>query len=179
MQNLFCRTAFLVVSIAVAAYAQVPQSVASQSLVEQLRLTNPSNSSLQIFPNTIASFPLSGVSQEWVARYDKPGNADDFATIRYSRDGDERWVARYDGMTGNDDDPADIFGRSGNIYVTGSGPSDLNDQDLDYATVKYDANGVEQWADYYDGKGIAISNGFGEVDEAEKILQRAIAAYNE
>jgi uncharacterized delta-60 repeat protein len=123
----------------------------------------------------------SGMEQ-WVARYtglgydgrdfaaavavDAPGNVYvtgesvgfgtrfDYATVKYSSSGEEQWAARYNGP-GNDDDHATAiaFDASGNVYVTGrsygSGTS------YDYATVKYNRSGVEQWVARYNGPGNA------------------------
>jgi uncharacterized delta-60 repeat protein len=122
---------------------------------------------------------FSQVTEEWVARYSGPGSFDDdatalaidnsgnayvtgysyvsgprhdYTTIKYNSDGDTVWVRRYNG-TGNNTDLAlaiavDI---SGNVYVTGesvgSGPGQ------DYATVKYNSAGEEQWAARYNGPG--------------------------
>ncbi len=73
----------------------------------------------------------------------------DYATVRYDPDGNELWVARYDGPEGRDD-PSDIaVDVDGNTYVTGR--SWGGDTDFDYATIKYDPGGTEQWVARYDG----------------------------
>ena len=117
-------------------------------------------------------------SEQWVARYNGLGNGDDaataiaidgsgnlyvtgssygsgtysdYATIKYNASGVQQWVARYSGPTVNSYDAAkaltvDVIG---NVYVTGSSPGigTLSD----YATIKYDASGVQQWVARYSG----------------------------
>ena len=115
--------------------------------------------------------------QQWVARYDGPGNASDvvtalaldaagnvyvtgisegsgtsvdYATVKYNTAGIQQWVARYDGP-GNSDDGATALAldAAGNVYVTG--PSVGVGTSDDYATVKYDTAGVQQWVARYEG----------------------------
>jgi uncharacterized delta-60 repeat protein len=119
------------------------------------------------------------VTEEWVARYNGPGSgidlarsiavdgsgnvyvtgesvgsgtSYDYATIKYNSSGVEQWVQRYNGP-GNDNDRAYSLAvdGSGNVYVTGwswgSGTS------YDYATIKYNSSGVEQWVQRYNGPG--------------------------
>jgi hypothetical protein len=120
----------------------------------------------------------AGVEQ-WVARYNGPGNSDDaafaimvdvagniyvtgrsyssstgydYATIKYNSAGIEQWIARYDGPENSDDIARAIaVGPAGNVYVTGySGGSGTSS---DYATIKYNSAGAEQWiARYWAGK---------------------------
>jgi len=116
---------------------------------------------------------------QWVARYNGPGNSsdyayaiaadgsgnayvagrsygsgsgDDYATIKYDANGNQQWVARYNGP-GNSADYAQAIAvdGSGNAYVTGYSPG--LSTSTDYATVKYDANGNEQWVARYNGPG--------------------------
>jgi hypothetical protein len=125
----------------------------------------------------------SGVVEEWVASYnggygsdiahaiavDGSGNAyvtgfsvgpgscnldcNDYATIKYSAAGTQQWVARYNGPA-NDDDHASAIAvdASGNVYVTGSSIGTIW-PDFDYATVKYDNSGQQQWVARYSGPG--------------------------
>jgi hypothetical protein len=66
----------------------------------------------------------------------------------YDTSGVEQWVTRYNGPADHDDMARAIaLDNSGNVYVTGS--SEAISTDLDYATVKYNASGVEQWATRY------------------------------
>ncbi len=119
------------------------------------------------------------INEEWVARYNGPGNhydiayamsvdtsgniyitgysygsstGADYATIKYDPNGNELWAARYNGP----DNSADIayelsVDSSGNVHVTGE--SIGRGTDLDYATVKYNSDGVEQWVARYNGPG--------------------------
>ena len=119
----------------------------------------------------------SSGQQQWAARYNGLGNRDDYglavavdnsgnayvtgtsfgsgsdydyATIKYNSAGQEQWVARYDGPGGSSDYARAIaVDSSGNVYVTG----ESSDTGFDYATVKYDSAGQEQWAARYDGPG--------------------------
>ena len=144
-------------------------------------VTGSSSSGSASVDYATVKYDASGVEQ-WVARYDGPasnhdnvqaiavdgsGNVyvtgtsyggastgEDYATVKYDASGAEQWVARYDGPNANlgtDQDLARAIAvdASGNIYVTGG--STAGDQVFDYATVKYDATGVEQWVARYDG----------------------------
>jgi len=87
---------------------------------------------------------VTGVSQT--------GNPDhlDYATVKFDSTGALRWAARYDGPAHDRDMPNAIaFDSSGDVYVAGA--SIGIGTDFDYATVKYDSNGTEQWARRYNG----------------------------
>src|SRR6266702_1313196 len=72
-------------------------------------------------------------------------------TIRPAGTVQQAWVARYNGP-GNDFDGAVaiVLDSSGNVYVTGESWS-AKTSNYDYATVKYNADGQEQWVARYDG----------------------------
>ncbi|MDC8016113.1 cadherin-like domain-containing protein [Tahibacter soli] len=72
----------------------------------------------------------------------------DYGTVKYDTDGNELWTARYNGPDGLQDEVLALaLDPDGNVYVTGGskGAGGRND----YATVKYDASGVQQWASRY------------------------------
>jgi uncharacterized delta-60 repeat protein len=117
--------------------------------------------------------------QQWVQRYNGPGNSydgayaivvdhsgnlyvtgwshglgtsNDYATIKYNPAGVQEWAQRYNGP-GNLDDVAYAIANddSDNVYVTGE--SFGSGTDFDYATIKYNSAGVQQWVQRYDGPG--------------------------
>lgn len=125
----------------------------------------------------ITSHASGQVSEDWVARYNGPGNKydqgrvlvvdnagnvyvtgrseerkgnQDIATVKYSPAGAQLWVARYNGFGSGSDIPyAMVLDASGNVYVTGG--SEGNGTGQDYVTIKYNNNGAQQWAERYNG----------------------------
>jgi len=122
-------------------------------------------------------------AEQWLQRYNGPGNGYDYsraivldaqsnvyitgastsqtslvyydyATIKYNADGVQQWLQRYNGP-GNytDDAQAIVLDNSGNVYVTGHSCSGTTLATRDYATVKYNAFGIEQWVQRYNGPG--------------------------
>jgi hypothetical protein len=127
-------------------YATVKYSSTGQELWVR-RYNGPANS--YDFARTIAVDTYGNV----YVTGDSPGvgTHDDYATVKYDSLGEELWVARY---TTNRDDGASAIALdgSGNVYVTGHSMSEAG-TDYDYATVKYDLSGVQQWVRRYDGPG--------------------------
>jgi uncharacterized delta-60 repeat protein len=118
----------------------------------------------------------SQVTEEWVRRYDGTGNGTDeghaiavdtvgnvyvtgasvdgnnfdYVTIKYNSSGVQQWLARYNGpANGSDVANAIKADTQGNVYVTGwSSPTQFG-TNYDYATVKYNSSGLQQWAARY------------------------------
>ncbi len=128
---------------------------------------------------TTVKYDSAGV-QKWVARYNGPNNgydlvyyqgsviADtignvyitgystgldsslDYATIKYDSLGNQLWVSRYlTDSAGTDYADAIYVDDSLNVYVTGGSFKTPNN--YDFATVKYNPQGVQQWVVYYNG----------------------------
>lgn len=80
---------------------------------------------------------------------------DDYATVKYDSNGVERWVARYNGpLNGWEGANAIAVDGMGNVYVTGTSLG--SDSSYDYATLKYDSAGIQQWVTWYNGPGNSL-----------------------
>jgi uncharacterized delta-60 repeat protein len=131
---------------------------------------------------TTIKYNSSG-QQQWVQRYNGPGNSDDgtngtnaiavdssenvyvagwsagtentdYVVIKYNSNGDQQWAQRYNGPGNDYDAPYGIaLDSSGNVYVTGTSTGDGTG--FDYTTIKYNNDGVQQWAQSYNGSGNA------------------------
>ncbi len=106
--------------------------------------------------------PANGVDEGFAMTVDESGNAYvtgrsldntsgyDYATIKYSPSGETVWVRRYNGAANDVDEAYDIaVDNSGNIYVTGK--SNGQGGSIDFVTIKYNTDGVEQWVQRYNG----------------------------
>ena len=121
--------------------------------------------------------PLSSYAQEWVRRYNGPGNGNDgawaiaadhlgniyvtgssydpityydYTTIKYSSAGVAEWVRRYNGSDNWEDIAKAIaVDGVGNIYVTGYSHDSITGSDM--TTIKYTSAGVQEWVRRYDG----------------------------
>jgi len=80
------------------------------------------------------------------------GRAEDFVTIKYNSAGFMLWNQAYNGTFSNADQARAIaIDDIGNVYVAGF--SHGGSTYYDYATVKYNSNGAQQWVQRYNGVG--------------------------
>jgi len=121
----------------------------------------------------------AGGSQQWVKLYDGPGNGNDcarsnvvddsgnvyvtgsspgigtgndYATIKYNTGGTQQWIQRYNGPGNGTDNARSIaLDDYGDVYVTGSSVG--IGTSTDWATIKYNSSGVQQWISRYNGPG--------------------------
>jgi hypothetical protein len=83
---------------------------------------------------------------------DFPIELQDWGTVKYNASGVEQWVAIHD--EGGDDFAESVaMDHLGNVFVTGSisnSPPGLEEPDVDYGTIKYNAStGAEIWVAKY------------------------------
>lgn len=111
-----------------------------------VRYTGPAN--LHDFSTALV---IDGSANVYVTGYsDGSGTSQDYATVKYNTSGVQQWAARYNGPAGISDFAyALTVDVSGNTYVTGQSAG--SGTSGDYATVKYNASGLEQWVARYNG----------------------------
>ena len=77
------------------------------------------------------------------------GSGTDYALVKYNALGVQQWVQRYSYSNAADYPTAMSIDNLNNICVTGESPG--SGTGLDFATVKYDTFGTEQWVQRYNG----------------------------
>jgi len=79
----------------------------------------------------------------------------DYGTIKYNSVGQSQWLARYSPPSANSYDRANAIAldAAGNVYVTGRSAGSGVYGYPDYATIKYNSTGQQQWVARYDGPG--------------------------
>jgi len=143
-------------------------------------VTGESYGSGTSFDYATVKYNAAGV-QQWIARYSSSGNnydhptalaldedrnvyvtgraegdstCDDYATIKYNSEGIQQWVACFNGPENNDDQASALaLDANGNVYVTGWSQESAPMYGYDYATIKYNAVGAQQWVSFYSGQG--------------------------
>jgi hypothetical protein len=111
-----------------------------------------------------SSIAVDGLGNVYVTGSSFNGTNNDFATIKYNSSGDSVWVARYDEPGYNDLAYKIAVDGSGNVYVTGYRSTVFG---YDYATVKYNSSGIQQWAKRYIGpRNLGVNEGEVEISLA-------------
>ena len=91
-------------------------------------------------------------------------NGRDYTTVKYNNAGVQQWLKRYNRTASTDDVPVGIVSdNTGNIYVTGYCEG-LNTTSLDYATVKYNAGGDQQWVKTFNSGLVGVDDKASSID---------------
>ena len=117
-----------------------------------------------------AAMTVDNLGNVFVAGYSiGSGSGADYATVALSSAGTVLWTQRYGHLSNAQDGPKSIAtDGDGNVYVTGGSFSATT---LDWATIKYLANGSAAWTNRYNG----VGKGYGRaaavaVDESGNII---------
>ena len=103
-----------------------------------------------IFDDEAVAIAVDRSGNVYVTGFSSIPDYSGYVTIKYNARGQEVWTATYAGPNSINFATAIAVDNSGNVYVTGeSGTFDSGNDD--YATIKYDSAGEEQWVARYDG----------------------------
>lgn len=130
---------------------------------KKTRMYDSLGNTIWIKPDTVFAYCISVSSSGniYVAGDYSFSSNTNYVTIKYNQAGQKKWQRTYDGpIHGTDNANSIALDQNENVYVTGRCLKSSNN-DYDFATVKYDSSGVEQWAWRY---GLNLS------DEAEKVI---------
>ncbi len=115
---------------------------------------NSSDAGIRVAVDAAGNVYVSGVSVE-------NSSGQDYCTIKYNSAGIQQWLTKYNGPSNGNELMYDMkIDGLGNVYVTGL--SKGSGTGADFATVKYNTNGEQQWAARYNGPA-------GEDDVAKEI----------
>lgn len=122
----------------------------SQSLATQWRVhVNGNDSSFNEFMVDL-ELDDSGNLYALCRLQNDPGFTD-FAVLKINSNGGVVWHVEYDENGGQDIPEAMTMDDNGNIFVTGRVRRASGDGYNDFAVIKYNNDGIEQWKTYYDG----------------------------
>lgn len=109
------------------------------------------NTQLPFGSNYSASIAYDNSGNVYTAgKSDSMPTTSDFLLIKTNSAGVRQWIRRYNGPFNGSDEAISVkTDASGNIYL--SGMSQSSDTSYDYATVKFNSSGVQQWASRYAG----------------------------
>jgi len=95
------------------------------------------------------SLVLDELSNVYITGYSKgTGTSRDITTIKYNAEGVEQWIGIYDGPGHFSDEGYEIaLDEMNNVYVLGY--SNDEQSNVQYATIKYNSAGIEQWVSRY------------------------------
>ncbi len=93
---------------------------------------------------------VDGTNNVYVTGASESSTKSDYATVKYDASGVQQWATTYNSFASkNDIAYALTVDGSGNVYVTGASEGSVSK--YDYATVKYNSSGVQQWETRYNG----------------------------
>jgi len=104
-----------------------------------------------------ASIATDGAGNSYIGgSVESPGGANPFAVVKLGPDGTRRWTARYDGSRGGlgGEARAVAVDAAGNVYAAGwVDDGVIFSPNYDYLVVKFGPDGMQRWAQRYDGPG--------------------------
>ncbi|HMS65791.1 MAG TPA: SBBP repeat-containing protein [Ignavibacteria bacterium] len=122
----------------------LPCNPGYNSWIRQLRYGTRTDDGSKVKTDSCGNVYVAGNSD---SSYSSIGNSD-FLIIKYGPSGDTLWIRKYNGIdttNSRNDMVSDlVIDVSGNVFVTGKSMNKYGN--FDYATVKYNTDGVFQWA---------------------------------